>query len=335
LHLLIRLKIQVAGQGAGTTGPTAHDKNDQSRLHKGLQTSSRTAVTINFDDVSAPNRFILLCYAPFSPALTLRPTSTPTATPTTTPTPMWTLEPDVKWDQLWPIDSWSGRSCVDSDLPAYFQTADDFLCQETGWLTAVEFNGSSVNGTTTVSSFRVIFYSDIPADPGVDASHPGTIYWICIQCIFPANSLIDGFYWHFKECHESTWNDDAAYNASSIPLLSNWGSPSGYSDPDLYGSDIPVGWTSLDASFRLHGVPPVSTPTPTPDCINSGDVNNDGTITAGDAQVAFQIALAMFSPTPEQECRADCDGSGTVTAGDAQIIFRVALGMGDSCSDPN
>ncbi|MBN1295372.1 hypothetical protein JXA80_01240 [bacterium] len=68
-------------------------------------------------------------------------------------------------------------------------------------------------------------------------------------------------------------------------------------------------------------------------CVNDGDVNNDGAVTAGDAQMAFQIALGLMSPTPEELCSADCNGDLTVTAGDAQQIFMTALGTA-SCADP-
>lgn len=78
----------------------------------------------------------------------------------------------------------------------------------------------------------------------------------------------------------------------------------------------------------------VVAPTPTPEeCLNHGDVNASGDITAGDAQIAFQIALGSISPTPEQECFADCNGNGEVTAGDAQTIFMAALGS-QNCVDP-
>ncbi len=76
------------------------------------------------------------------------------------------------------------------------------------------------------------------------------------------------------------------------------------------------------------------TPTPTPgDCINHGDVNFSGSITAGDAQLTFSIALGAYPATPEEMCAADCNGSGDVTAGDAQSVFAAALGAG-SCVDP-
>lgn len=68
-------------------------------------------------------------------------------------------------------------------------------------------------------------------------------------------------------------------------------------------------------------------------CINNGDVNQSGDITAGDAQMTFQIALGQYSPTPEEECCADCNGDSTVTAGDAQAVFMAALGTG-TCADP-
>jgi len=73
--------------------------------------------------------------------------------------------------------------------------------------------------------------------------------------------------------------------------------------------------------------------TPTPGCNNDGDVNLDNEVTAGDAQLAFMIALGSMTPTYEEECAADCNGDTTVTAGDAQQIFMAALGSGN-CNDP-
>ncbi|MCD4655356.1 hypothetical protein K8T06_15655, partial [bacterium] len=59
----------------------------------------------------------------------------------------------------------------------------------------------------------------------------------------------------------------------------------------------------------------------------------NGELTAGDAQLAFQIALMMYTPSYEEECAADCNGDSEVTAGDAQGIFMAVLGTG-SCVDP-
>ncbi len=68
-------------------------------------------------------------------------------------------------------------------------------------------------------------------------------------------------------------------------------------------------------------------------CVRHGDVNDSGDVTAGDAQMAFNIALAFIVPTYEEECAADCNNDGGVTAGDAQAIFNTALGTG-TCADP-
>jgi hypothetical protein len=97
-------------------------------------------------------------------------------------------------------------------------------------------------------------------------------------------------------------------------------------------SVVYCGWNIDDVEIwavDLSAVPP--TPTPDP-CIHDGDVNQDGLVTAADAQMAFQIALGVISPTYQEACSADCDGDGEVTAGDAQQIFLTVLGSG-SCVD--
>ncbi|MBN1297190.1 dockerin type I repeat-containing protein, partial [bacterium] len=79
---------------------------------------------------------------------------------------------------------------------------------------------------------------------------------------------------------------------------------------------------------------PTSTPTATPShCLHHGDVNFDGILSAGDAQLAFSIGIGAITPTGEEACAADCDGSGSVTAGDAQAIFLAVL-IGGQCADP-
>lgn len=70
-----------------------------------------------------------------------------------------------------------------------------------------------------------------------------------------------------------------------------------------------------------------------PECLNTGDVTLDGTLTSEDAQAAFMIALWMISPTYDEACAADCNDDNIVTAGDAQQIFMAVLGMGN-CADP-
>lgn len=98
------------------------------------------------------------------------------------------------------------------------------------------------------------------------------------------------------------------------------------------GSVTYCGWNLDDIEIWADGasMPPTATPA---ECINDGDVTLDGELTAGDAQMGFQIALMMITPTYEEECAADCNGDAEVTAGDAQAIFIAALGSG-SCADP-
>lgn len=86
-----------------------------------------------------------------------------------------------------------------------------------------------------------------------------------------------------------------------------------------------------DYTFRTYRC---TDATPTPLCINHGDVDFNGMLTAGDAQMTFNIVLGTIVPTYEEECAADCDGNGTVTAADAQRIFLSVLGLVSGCEDP-
>ncbi len=108
--------------------------------------------------------------------------------------------------------------------------------------------------------------------------------------------------------------------------LFNCGSISGAFDTfDLPVLDPGLGWDTSD--LAVTGVIRVSP------CVHHGDVNLDGSVTAGDAQLAFSIVLGVYSPSYEEECAADCNNDGSVTSADAQGIFGTALGT-DSCTDP-
>ncbi|MBN1297338.1 SUMF1/EgtB/PvdO family nonheme iron enzyme [bacterium] len=89
----------------------------------------------------------------------------------------------------------------------------------------------------------------------------------------------------------------------------------------------------LFIGMSFLAVPHAVCQTPTPECLNTGDVNFSGTITASDAQLAFLITLGTVIPTYEEACASDCNGSGSVTAADAQAIFLTVLGSG-TCVDP-
>lgn len=117
----------------------------------------------------------------------------------------------------------------------------------------------------------------------------------------------------------------------TLPFLAWEDSRSG--NLDIY-FDWPILPTATPTQVPTETPEPSATPalTPTPLCSNDGDVNNDLSITAGDAQTAFQITLGMYTPTFEEFCSADCNGDATVTAGDAQTIFYAAIGAA-SCVD--
>lgn len=118
-------------------------------------------------------------------------------------------------------------------------------------------------------------------------------------------------------------------HASSMCNAVAWGDMNGDGYPDLAagyaGSEIRV--------FLNTGPQMTPTPSPTPDCNNDGDVNQNSEITAEDAQLAFMIALGSYSPNWMEWCAADCNGDWEVTAGDAQAVFLAALGSG-ACVDP-
>ncbi|MBR3868832.1 MAG: hypothetical protein IKM66_05900 [Clostridia bacterium] len=67
----------------------------------------------------------------------------------------------------------------------------------------------------------------------------------------------------------------------------------------------------------------------TPDTDNyvMGDINDDGVITAADAQLALQISSQSTTFTPRQYVLADVDGNGTVTAADARNILNYSAGI--------
>ncbi len=128
------------------------------------------------------------------------------------------------------------------------------------------------------------------------------------------SSLMSDSNWVYEEYDISS----IAGNASQVKIRWQMGSTD--------GTVIYCGW-NIDDVIVSYSIPC------TGGCNNDGDVTLDGSVTAGDAQLGFSIALGGYTPTPEEECAADCNGDGGVTAGDAQGIFAMALGSG-SCVDP-
>jgi len=70
-------------------------------------------------------------------------------------------------------------------------------------------------------------------------------------------------------------------------------------------------------------------PTNTPKPYTLGDANCDSSITPGDALLAFQIYLRLYTPTGNEACdvnrAADQNEDGAITPGDALCIFREYL----------
>jgi hypothetical protein len=77
----------------------------------------------------------------------------------------------VKWDQLLPdAAGWGASSYI--GIVSDILVADDFLCDETGWITDIEFYGWETVGAIGVEAFRITFWTDVPATPNSE-SHPG------------------------------------------------------------------------------------------------------------------------------------------------------------------
>jgi len=191
-----------------------------------------------------------------------------------------------------------------------------------------------------------------------------TLVWTDYQGNFLINdldlTLTNGTTTYFGNNFSNGWSSDGNSPDRSIPteniFLENGSYPTGNYSISIMGYTVPSGddgyqayalvvTGDIDTASSPTATPtgvPTNTPQPpsptpeitgTPDCPHHGDVNLDGTHSAGDAQLAFMITLGQYTPTYLEDCAADCNGDGSVTAGDAQMIFYAALGSG-SCSDP-
>jgi len=72
---------------------------------------------------------------------------------------------------------YGGASWIDYDTPSDAQSADDWLCTTPGWLSDIHFAGWSYYGNQYIDAFRVSVWTDVPAIPGYDESHPGSQLW--------------------------------------------------------------------------------------------------------------------------------------------------------------
>ena len=67
-----------------------------------------------------------------------------------------------------------------------------------------------------------------------------------------------------------------------------------------------------------------------------GDVDNDGSITAGDARLALRAAVGLedYAEGSAEFIAADVDRDGSLTAGDARLILRAAVGLEEIVDEP-
>ncbi len=191
--------------------------------------------------------------------------------------------------------------------------------------TRIQFSGSNTSGATWSPPDNLSSGGQDAIEPHIVISSNGAILtagwprYDSINDIIQSSTSTDG---------GDTWSSPydlsaSGQNASDLHLA-------GSSD----GTSADFVWLRSGIIQISHGViEPEPTPTATPVCIHDGDVIDDDSLTAGDAQAAFEITMGLRVPSPEEFCRADCNGDESVTAGDAQIIFSATFGMGE-CVDP-
>lgn len=146
--------------------------------------------------------------------------------------------------------------------------------------------------------------SDVTIDVTLDSVHDASLYVLSPDCSNATTNCVIGVDDYYGGTAETF----------SVELFTGYAYYLIVDSPDTYESGM----------FTLLIEQP---------CIHNGDVNQDGSYSAGDAQMAFYIALGLYTPTFIEQCAADCNNDNDVTAGDAQIIFGAALGL-DSCAEP-
>lgn len=254
------------------------------------------------------------------PSSTIPPTSspTPTYTATLTPTPTVTLSPTPTEIPCEAFDVYESNNShteahsipTDGTLQLhYFCSADD---EDWAWFVGIatytyEILTSELNNCDTMLH---LFSSDGTTLLASDDNSGGDYASLIAYPIATSNIF-------YTMVHDNTTATGSSvyYNLQVLAY-----SPT----PNPAATETPVPTTTLI---------PTASPVTTPLCLNTGDVDGNVFISAGDAQMTFAIVLGMIDPTYTQACAADCNGDGTITAGDSQLIFYTALGTG-SCADP-
>jgi hypothetical protein len=281
-----------------------------------------------------------------APTRTRTPTPTP-ATPTATPRPatcpygsLVSQPMEPRADNFYGYASDPDYNTTDRTVVYDYYETDEPLCIIRWWGFHSDFHETG---------FTITVYEDV-------AGSPGTI--LDIRTV-NATAMLTDYDYYSKPIYRFLYD-----LSPCIEVIAGWLSIEGYDGGDqnvfhwLSSADGDgMFWYDIEgermqiqnnASFCLIGPPATPTPappthtptpllptiTPTPECVHHGDVDFNGFLTAGDAQLAFNIALGFYLPTYEEECAADCNADGVVTAGDAQMIFYAALGFIPGCEDP-
>ncbi len=206
----------------------------------------------------------------------------------TAPTALADWPHPVKWDQLDPPSGsyqWSTITDTDSQM-----VADDFMCDETGWITDIEFY--AIGALADVDALRVTFWTDVPADE-YEESRPGSLLSdLTVNPADPDDPLHLGFQvfqggglearvkinlpekdWFVQQQDNIYWMgiqgfagmygwivrdpvactnlDDAVYiDKQGVRWHLGYDASGGF---DKYQGLLPNGWTSADMTFKLTG----------------------------------------------------------------------------------
>jgi len=238
--------------------------------------------------------------------------------------PPWEFNTDGCTEGWWVANCMSGLSVSGGALSTSITCHDPHIVNNDVQLAAAAFPHAVIRMRSTIGSDGEFFFSST-ARPGLVTGNEVGF------------TIVGDNQWHIYSVDMSV----NPYWSGTIDAFRL--------DPPDSGA---VGTIEVDY-IRLQAVPVPPTPEPTQtftpqptatgtpeSCLHSGDVNNDGGITPGDAQTAFQYYLncIALAPTMEQYCAADFCGGGTispcdnsVTPGDAQGIMRQYLGFTMPC----